>query len=142
MKALDLLRNFLTHRQGMAVVVDEFGGTEGVLTLADITEEIISDAVPSADQKLYIEDLGGGRFIVNGKARLDDLAEELGCVFGEEGLDTIGGLIFNRLGYLPKTGATMRLDGLSVTLRRVSKKRVEEVLIEKIAEAADTGGGI
>src|SRR5205823_7543549 len=69
MKALELLRNFLTHRQGLAVIVDEFGGTEGIITLADIIEEIISDAVPSADHDLYIENLGDGRLIVNGNAR-------------------------------------------------------------------------
>ena len=77
MKALDLLRSFLTHRQGLAVIVDEFGGTEGIITLADIVEEIISDAVPSGGQGLYIEDLGDGRLIVNGNARLDDLSEVL-----------------------------------------------------------------
>ena len=55
MKAIDLLRSFLNHPQGLAIVVDEHGGTEGIVTLADIVEEIISDAVPLAEQELYIE---------------------------------------------------------------------------------------
>jgi CBS domain containing-hemolysin-like protein len=138
MKALDLLRSFLTHRQGLAVVVDEFGGTEGVVTLSDIIEEIISDAVPSAEQGLYIESLGEGRFIVNGQARLDDLGEQLGRGIEAAGIDTIGGLVFNRLGYLPKSGETLKIEGLRITLRRVSKKRIEELLIEKEPAAADT----
>ncbi len=58
MKAIDLLRSFLTHPQGLAIVVDEHGGTEGIVTLADIVEEIISDAVPQAEQALYIETAG------------------------------------------------------------------------------------
>jgi putative hemolysin len=129
MKALDLFRSFLKHPQGMAVIVDEFGGTEGIVTLSDMIEEIISDAVPSADQGLYIEDLGGGKLIVNGSARLDDLAEIMGRRFVEEGIDTIGGLVFNRLGYLPKPGAYFQIDDLSFTVRRISRKRVEEMLV-------------
>ena len=90
MKALDLLKSFIKHPQGMAVIVDEFGGTEGVVTLNDIVEEIISDAVPSGEQELYIEPLGEGRVIAAGRTRLDDLAE-LGFKLEEDGVDTIGG---------------------------------------------------
>lgn len=129
MRALDLLRSFLRHPQPMAIVVDEHGGTEGVITLADITEEIISDAVPLADRELYIEPLGEGRLIVDGSARLEDLNEQLGTHLEEEGIDTIGGLVFNRLGTLPKPGAEIKLEGLVITVRRTSRKRLEELLV-------------
>ncbi len=129
MNAIDLLRSFLKHPQGLAIVVDEHGGTEGIVTLADIIEEIISDAVPQAEQGLYIESVADGRLIVNGSARLDDLNELLSVKLEEEGIDTIGGLIFNRLGALPKPGAQLEIDGLTLTVRRTSRKRVEEVLI-------------
>ena len=129
MKAIDLLRSFLKHPQGLAIVVDEHGGTEGIVTLADIVEEIISDAVPQTEQGLYIESVAEGHLIVNGSARLDDLNELLSVKLVEEGIDTIGGLIFNRLGALPKPGTQMEIDGLRVTVRRTSRKRVEEVLI-------------
>ena len=129
MKAIDLLRSFLKHPQGLAIVVDEHGGTEGIVTLADIIEEIISDAVPQAEQGLYIECVADGRLIVNGNARLDDINELLSVKLKEEGIDTIGGLIFNRLGALPKPGAQLEIDGLTLTVRRTSRKRVEEVLI-------------
>ena len=128
MKAIDLLRSFLKHPQGLAIVVDEHGGTEGIVTLADIIEEIISDAVPQAEHGLYIESVAGG-LIVNGSARLDDLNELLSVQLEEEGTDTIGGLIFNRLGGLPKPGAEVEIDGLTMTVRRTSRKRVEEVFI-------------
>ncbi len=78
MRAPDLLRNFLSRPQSMAIVVDEFGGTEGIITLADIVEEIMSDAAPLGQADLYIEPLADGRFLVSGNARLDDLAEHLG----------------------------------------------------------------
>jgi CBS domain containing-hemolysin-like protein len=129
MKAIDLLRSFLNHPQGIAIVVDEHGGTEGVVTLADIVEEIISDAVPLAEHGLYIEAIADCQLIVNGSARLEDINEMLGSELHEEGIDTIGGLIFNRLGTLPRPGTQLDIDGLKMTVRRTSRKRVEEVLI-------------
>ncbi len=131
MKAIDLLRRFLAHPQGLAIVVDEHGGMEGIVTLADLIEEIISDAVPQAEHALYIEPLGGGRLLVNGSARLDDVNELLGTQLEQDGIDTIGGLIFNRLGLLPKPGAQLALEGLTLTVRRTSRKRIEEVLIQQ-----------
>lgn len=131
MKAMDLLRSFLTHSQGLAIVVDEFGGTEGIITLSDITEEIISDAAPLGDADLYIEPLDDGRFLVSGNARLDDLSEHLGFELEADGLDTIGGFIFNRLGYLPPSGTRFEMPRLAVTIRRAGRKRIEEILLEK-----------
>lgn len=135
MKAMDLLRSFLKHPQEFAVVVDEHGGTEGIVTLADIVEEIISDAVPVADQALYLELLGEGRLLASGNARLDDLKDHLGVELEAEGIDTIGGLLFNRLGALPKSGTALEFDGLRFTLQRVSRKRIEQVLIEQLRRA-------
>ena len=131
MRALELLNLFLTRPQGMGVVVDEFGGTEGIITMDDIMEEILSDAVPRGDVALYIEPLGHGRFLVSGNARLDDLSEHLGFQIEAEGIDTIGGLIFTRLGYLPPSGTKLEIPHLAITVRRSGRKRIEEVLLEK-----------
>jgi CBS domain containing-hemolysin-like protein len=131
MKAMDLLRGFLTHPQGLAIVVDEFGGTEGIVTLSDITEEIMSDAAPLGDADLYIEPLEHGQFLVSGNARLDDLSEHLGFELEADGIDTIGGFIFNRLGYLPPSGMRFEMPRLAVTIRRTGRKRIEEILLEK-----------
>jgi CBS domain containing-hemolysin-like protein len=133
MKAMDLLRGFLTHPQGLAIVVDEFGGTEGIVTLSDIIEEIMSDAAPLGDADLYIEPLEDGRFLVNGNARLDDLSEHLGFELEAEGIDTIGGFVFNRLGYLPPSGTRFEMPRLAITIRRTARKRIEEILLEKTA---------
>jgi putative hemolysin len=137
MRAMDLLRRFLTHAQGLAIVVDEFGGTEGIITLADIVEEIMSDAAPLGDAELYIEPLEGGRFLVSGNARLDDLSEHLGFDLEADGVDTIGGFVFNRLGYLPNSGTQLEIPRLAITVRRVSRKRIEEVLLEKTTCVTD-----
>ena len=145
MPAVTLLRRFLTQPQGLAIVVDEFGGTEGIITLDDIIEEIISDAAPLGDAELYIEPLENGRFLVSGNARLDDLTEHLGFELTADGIDTIGGYVFNRLGYLPNPGATLEIPHLAITVRRVSRKRIEEVLLERngagVADDDATAGG-
>jgi putative hemolysin len=131
MRALDLLKLFLTHTQGLAVVVDEFGGTEGIITMSDIVEEILSEAAPRGDADLEIEPLEDGKFLVSGDARLDDLSEHLGFELEADGIDTIGGLVFNRLGYLPPAGTRMELPRLIITVRRAGRKRIEELLLEK-----------
>ncbi len=140
MRALDLLKLFLSHAQGLAIIVDEFGGTEGIITIADIVEEILSDAVPRGDVELYIEPLENGRFLVSGNARLDDLSEHLGFEIEADGIDTIGGFVFNRLGYLPASGAELEIPRLAITVRRAGRKRIEEILLEKttvVGENAD-----
>jgi putative hemolysin len=136
MAALELLKLFLTHPQGMAVVVDEFGGTEGIITIDDIVEEILEDAVPRDDVVLYIEPLGNGKFLVSGNARLDDLSEHLGFKIDAEGVDTIGGYVFTRLGYLPPSGTKLEVPRLTITVRRAGRKRIEEVLLEKTTSEA------
>ncbi|MEO5718148.1 MAG: hemolysin family protein [Chthoniobacterales bacterium] len=137
MPAIELLRRFLSLPQGLAIVVDEFGGTEGIVTLGDIIEEILSDAAPLGDADLYIEPLEGGRFLASGNARLDDLTEHVGFELVADGIDTIGGYVFNRLGYLPNVGARLEIPRLAITIRQVSRKRIEQVLLEKTAAGAE-----
>src|SRR6266542_1761503 len=131
MRAVELLKLFLTHPQGLAIVVDEFGGTEGIITMEDIVEEILGDALPRGDVDLYIEPLENGKFLVSGNARLDDLSEYLGFRVDAQGIDTIGGLVFTRLGYLPSSGTRLEIPGLAITVRRAGRKRIEEVPFAK-----------
>ncbi|HWY39720.1 MAG TPA: hemolysin family protein [Chthoniobacterales bacterium] len=142
MRALDLLKLFLTHPQALAVVVDEFGGTEGIITMSDIVEEILSEAAPPGGEvDLYIEPLENGKLLVSGQARLDDLREYLGFELEADGIDTIGGLIFNQLGQLPPQGTRVELPRLTVTIRRTSRKRIKELVLEKTTcteDQADT----
>src|SRR6266702_3067863 len=135
MRAVELLKLFLTHPQGMGVVVDEFGGTEGIITMEDIVEEILSGTVPRDGSEFYIEPLGNGKFLVSGNARLDDLTEHLGFQIDAEGIDTIGGFVFTRLGYVPSSGMKLEIPGLAITVRRAARKRIEEILLEKTTNA-------
>src|SRR5229473_640429 len=131
MRAIDLLKLFLTHAQGLAIVVDEFGGTEGIITMSDIVEEILSDAVPLGEASLYVEPRVSAHQEFPLFQRLDDLSEHLGFELEAEGIDTIGGLVFNRLGYLPPTGTQLEIPRLAITVRRAGRKRIRELLLEK-----------
>jgi len=135
MRALELLKLFLTRPQGMAIVVDEFGGIEGIITIDDIVEEILSGTVPREGSEFYIEPLGNGKFLASGNARLDDLTEHLGFQIDADGIDTIGGFIFTHLGYVPSSGTKLEIPRIAITVRRAARKRIEEVLLEKTTNA-------
>jgi CBS domain containing-hemolysin-like protein len=135
---MELLKLFLTHAQGISVVVDEFGGTEGIITISDIVEEILGDAWPRGDADLYIEPLEPGKFLVSGNARLDDLSEHLGFDLEAEGIDTIGGFVFNRLGYLPHTETRLDLPRLVITIRRESKTN-RRMMLQKTTVSGPSG---
>ena len=106
--------------------------------MSDIVEEILSEAAPlRGDVDLYIEPLEDGKFLVSGDARLDDLREHLGFDLEADGIDTIGGLVFNRLGYLPQVGTKIELPRLTATVRRTSRKRIQELLLEKTSCVED-----
>lgn len=132
MSAVDLLRSFLRRPQVLAIVVDEHGGTEGIITRSDLVEEVLGEALPGGERELYIEELGDGRLVASGNARLEDIAEVLGGDLECDGIDTIGGLAFNIAGALPKLGSVLVFNGWQVTVRRISRKRVVEVLVERL----------
>lgn len=131
MQALDLLRAFLKHPQRLAIVVDEFGGTEGVVTRDDIVEEILGDVAPRADEELYLQDMGDGSWLASGSVRLEDLAEVLAFSPPEE-VDTLNGLIFNRLGYVPRSGDTVQVPPLEIEVRQSTRRRVVEVVVRNL----------
>lgn len=133
MEASQLLAGFFKHRQPLAVVLDEFGGVEGVVTLDDFIEELLGAAAPRVEADLYIEPLGDGRLLANGTARLADLSEYLGINAAREGIETIGGYVVNTLGRLPQQGASVRLGPWKVTVRSMTQRRVREVVLQRVA---------
>src|SRR5260370_2823564 len=94
---LYLLSAFLKHPQRLAIVIDEFGGTEGVVTLGDILDEILAEVAPRGDEELYLEELGNGAWLASGSVRLDDLEEAVHIDFHTAEFDTLNGLIFSLL---------------------------------------------
>jgi CBS domain containing-hemolysin-like protein len=136
MKALDLLRSFLTHPQGMAVVVDEHGGFEGIITLADLVEEIISDAVPDAERALYLDVREDGTLLASGNARLEDIAEQTGIKLEEEGMIRSAGWCSIASGRCRVRVRSWKSKDSEITVQRTSRKRIEELLIEPPEKSA------
>jgi len=132
MRALDLLRAFLKHPQRLAIVIDEFGGTEGVVTMSDILDEILADVAPRGDEELYLEELGNGAWLACGSVRLEDLEEALHLDFDTEEFDTLNGLIFNRLGYVPRSGEKVQVPPLDLEVRQSTRRRVVEVKLRRL----------
>jgi len=132
MRALDLLRAFLKHPQRLAIVIDEFGGTEGVVTMGDILDEILAEVAPRGNEELYLEELGNGNWLACGSVRLEDLEEALHLDFDTEEFDTLNGLIFNRLGYVPRSGEKVQVPPLDLEVRQSTRRRVVEVKLRRM----------
>src|SRR5438094_554863 len=118
----------------------QIGAEQGTLQAAE--GEILSAAAPLGDTDLDIEPLAEGRYLVNGNARLDDLSERLGFDFDASGIDTIGGYVFNQLGRVPEVGTELETPRLKITVRRVNRRRIEELLLEKtVCAECDSDNG-
>jgi CBS domain containing-hemolysin-like protein len=133
------LRDFQARRSHIAIVVDEFGGTAGLLTIEDILEEIVGEIRDERDvEEPPIEQEEAGRKIwVSGRVSLDELSEATGHDFSREGVATVGGLVYDLLGRVPKNGEAFTLDGFRVVVERVRRRRVERVYLERDDEESE-----
>ena len=140
-KAVDQqLRDFQAGGTQIAIVVDEYGGTAGLVTIEDILEEIVGEIRDEYDDEdSRIEQRDGRRYWVSGRVPVHELGEALGHEFEHEESTTVGGLIYERLGRVPRSGEQLTLDGFRVVVERVVRRRVERVYFERVAEAAGRG---
>jgi CBS domain containing-hemolysin-like protein len=132
------LRDFRGSRSHMAIVVDEYGGTAGLITIEDILEEIVGEIRDEHDDEerpILSED--DRRFWVTGGVSLDDLSAALGHNFDREDVSTVGGLIFGEIGHVPRAGEELRLGGFRVVVERVVRRRVERVYFERLEQLAE-----
>ncbi len=127
-KRLDvLLRDFRTNRNHMAIVVDEYGGVSGLVTIEDVLEQIvgeIEDEHDIEDDDMMILTRGEGRYVVKALLPLEDFNSHFETAFEFENIDTIGGLVLITLEHVPKRGETVDLDGLHIKVLRADSRRV------------------
>lgn len=141
----DLLFSEMQKRkQHMAIVVDEYGGTSGIVTLEDLLEEIVGNIYdefdPQADEDII--PLSDTRLRVSGSARLDALGEKLGMDLGEdEDCDTLGGLVFSQLSEIPSDGErpVVTCRGLRIAVEQLTDRRVEWAIVEKLPPENEPG---
>lgn len=122
------------HRTQIAVVVDEYGGTEGIITLEDLIEDILGNIRDEYDdEEDEIRRLDDGRYTVDGSTSLDDVEELTGVTLGDSDSETVAGFILDKLGRIPTSDEQpyVESDGLRFTALRTDDRRILEVLIEK-----------
>jgi CBS domain containing-hemolysin-like protein len=135
----DLLREMQRDQTHFAVVVDEYGGTAGLVTIEDILEEIVGEITDEYDREApEVEDLGDGRTRVVAGMHVDDLAELFDVVIDEDAVDTVGGLIGKTIGRVPILGSTCEVAGLRLTAERMSgrRHRIATVVVERVSAAS------
>ncbi len=136
----DLLREMQLEQTHLAVVVDEYGGTAGIVTIEDILEEIVGEITDEYDREApEVEDLGDGRTRVAATMHVDDLAELFGVDLDEDDVDTVGGLIGKTVGMVPILGSSCELAGLRLTAERMHgrRHRIATVVVERTAVPRD-----
>jgi len=126
------LAEFRRQRTQLAIVVDEFGGTAGLITIEDIIEELIGDVQDEFDREMpqFVQE-PSGTFLVDGLATLDALRERTGLLLEDEPYDTVGGLVFGRLGRVAKVGDAVQVEGWRFEVTAVDGRRVARVRVRR-----------
>jgi putative hemolysin len=138
-KATDaLLREFRSQRTHIAIVMDEYGGTAGVVTIEDILEEVVGEIDDEHDlaAERQFESRNDREFWVTGRVTLDELSETLGVDITSDEVGTVGGLIMERLGRVPRAGEQLTIDGFRVVVEQVRRRQVLRVYFERLVPLA------
>lgn len=137
-KVSELLREMQQQRVHMAIVIDEYGGTAGLVTIEDVIEEIVGEIVDEYDQEEpLVEPVDEYTIRVDAKLPIDDVNELLDVELPHEEWDTVGGLVFGLTGRVPTPGETVRYDSLEFTTERVAGRRIQKVVIRKVTVAPE-----
>lgn len=121
-----LLKEFRQSRNHMAIVVDEYGGVAGLVTIEDVLEQIVGEIDDEHDTEVGqdIRRLGKGEFVVKARTPIEDYNEYFNTSFSDQEFDTIGGLVIKSLGHLPKRGESGEIGGMHFRVLRADKRRV------------------
>lgn len=130
-----LLRDLQRARAQMAIVVDEFGGVSGLVTVEDLLEEVVGEIRDEHEGAADIVEQGSGVFIVSGKVHVEDLEQRMELSFERDGFDTVAGLVMARLGRVPETGDQVGAEGAMLTVIRMKGPRILQVKVERSAGA-------
>jgi gliding motility-associated protein GldE len=130
----DLLNEFQVKKTHIAIVVDEYGGTAGLITLEDIIEEVVGEIWDEYDkEENVIEKIDEDHYIVLGKTSIDEFNEMIGSqvIPDDPDYETIGGLVFKQAGFIPKQGFNFAIGDFNFTVKEVHRKRIKKILIER-----------
>jgi CBS domain containing-hemolysin-like protein len=125
-----LLREMQARHQHLAVVIDEFGGTAGIVTLEDILEEIVGEIQDEHDtEESLVTELEPGRFLADARVSIHDLGDmiDVGLADSQDRAESLGGLVVEQLGRVPTVGETLRLANLEITVKQADEKRIQRL---------------
>jgi len=130
----DLLKEFRQSRRHIAIVADEYGGTAGLVTIEDILEELVGEIRDEYDdEERLVESEEDVRFWVTGRLTLDDLSAALGYDFARDDVSTVGGLVMELLGRVPRAGESLTVGPFKLIVERVVRRKIERVYLERTA---------
>jgi CBS domain containing-hemolysin-like protein len=130
----ELLKEFQRKQVQFAIVVDEYGGTAGLVTIEDLLEEIVGEIRDEYDVETEpVVDEGNGSFVFSAKVSIDEIRERLGVEIEPEGFETVGGYVLTRVGRVPAVGESFELDGLSVEVLDAERRRIHKVRFRRLA---------
>jgi CBS domain containing-hemolysin-like protein len=139
----DLLHNLQRRKVHIAIVLDEYGGTAGVVTIEDLIEEIVGEIQDEYDvEEPMVEAISDDEARIDGRASIDDLTDHFGIELdGEdkEQYDTVGGLVYHEIGGVPKVGDRVEVDGLTLTVESTDGRRVGKVLVVRQRDEDQNG---
>ena len=137
----ELLQEFKKKRVHLAIVIDEYGGTSGLVTIEDLLEQIVGDIQDEYDmeEELFTRNEDGS-ISADGRLPIEDLEAELDLVIERDKFDTVGGLVFHLAGSIPAVGDIIEGDGLRVTVLDADQRRLKRVLIRRVEEPLLSAG--
>lgn len=128
---MDLLREMQRARTQLAIVVDEFGGVSGLVTVEDLLEEVFGEIQDEHEAPVDLVEQAPGIFLVSGQAHVEDVAQRLDLAWERDGFDTLAGLVMARLGRVPRPQDTVAVEGARLTVLRMEGTRIVQVRVER-----------
>ena len=139
-----LLRDFRANRNHIAIVVDEYGGVSGLVTIEDVLEQIVGDIEDEYDFDESHDNIipeANGKFRVKAQTEIADFNEQFGTTFPDDEFDTVGGLVLRAFGRLPKRGEATTMEGLRFRVLRADSRRLHTLQVERIAPTPPADAG-
>ncbi|MFL6278583.1 MAG: hemolysin family protein [Vicinamibacterales bacterium] len=135
-RVAEMLKEFQRQQVQIAIVVDEYGGTAGLVTIEDLLEEIVGEIRDEYDVETEpVIDEGDGSFVFSAKVNIDEVGDRLGIEIEPEGFETVGGYVLTRAGRVPAVGETFETDGLQVEVLEAERRRIHKVRMRLAPQA-------